>query len=157
MAFATPLPKALGAVETERLFNLVFGLTFIGWPIYIWWQTQKTAKWPTARARVVPIDTKRDSLFSSVLANLSRNPSYSIEYEVNGNKYTKQADIENNLRVGGIKVWKSPAIKENFYIRYHPNNPNKYSIEHAIKPGTFAAIAGVGFVAGAVCLYRGFA
>jgi hypothetical protein len=143
-------------VEIERLFNLVFGLALIGWPIYIWWQTKRTAKWPTVRARVVPIETNRDSFFGAILANLNRSPSYSIEYEVNGKKYSKQADIENNVRVGGIKVWKSSAIKENFNIRHHPNNPHKYSVEHAIKPGTFAAVAGICFVAGLVFLYRGF-
>jgi hypothetical protein len=143
-------------VITDSAINFIFGIAFISVPIYLWWQIQRTVNWPSTRACVVPIDTEKKSITDSILSNLSRGPSYAIEYEVNGKKYVKHPDIENNVRVGGFKVWKSPAINENFNLRYHPNDPNNYRLEHALKPGTFAAIVGICLIFGVVQLYRGF-
>ena len=99
-------------------------------PAYILWERWRTCLWPSADARVIEVDP--DSLLEreGTTYYLNLDSDYAIEYEVQGHKYLHRADIENNVRIAGVKIYRSPGIPREFKIRYDPRDPSKYTLVH---------------------------
>ena len=92
-----------------------------------------TRRWPTAKARVVEIvPANPDGLFARFRKH-RRGKDYGIEYTVRGQLYRKNPSIESISRIDGLPAKSVSMIHEDFLVRYHPNNPHRYSIAHAYK------------------------
>lgn len=117
--------------------NTLIGVGLILAPfIWYWWAIIRTRNWPTTDAKVIEVDPKSIFERSGKTFHLNLDKDYAIEYSVNGKLYVQTPDIENNVRIAGIKVHKEASVPENFRIRYNPANPNEYSYGHAISKGT---------------------
>ena len=141
-------------MDIDRAFEFAGGILFLCFPLYFRWQQWRTKDWLTAKARVIEVESQ--SLFerSGNTWHLNLDADYAIEYEVGGKKYIQTPDIESNVRAGGIKIWKSPTIPKEFDVRYHPHDPNKYSIEHAYSPWVIRLVTTISVLLGLVLLYH---
>ncbi|VAW75195.1 hypothetical protein MNBD_GAMMA15-1976 [hydrothermal vent metagenome] len=121
--------------------ELVIGIFIILSPLYFWLKIKRTQKWHATTAKVIEIDPQ--SMFERERRKfyLNTDSDYAIEYEVEGVKYIQTPDIENNVRIAGFKVSRSPSIDKEFVVRYEPGNPNNYSIAHVYSKKQFVIFA----------------
>ncbi len=93
-----------------------------------------TRNWPRAKATVVEVVPKNpDGLFARY-RKFKEGKDYGIEYEVRGQRYRKNPNIEAIFKTDGFGANSVSMIHEEFEVRYYPHDPNRYSIAHAYKP-----------------------
>ena len=113
-------------MEADALLRYLVALGVWSVPAYLWWERSNTRAWPTTDARV--IEAEPQTLFED--GHLNTDSDFAIEYEVGGRRYVQTPEIENNVRIGGFKVHRSPSIPKEFRVRYNDANPSQYSIVH---------------------------
>lgn len=133
-------------MEADALFRYLWALGAWSVPAYLWWERWNTRTWPTTEARVIEIEPQK----LSEDGYLKTDSDFAIEYEVGGRRYVQTPDIENNVRIGGLKVYRSPSIPKKFWVRYNRANPSQYSIVH-LRSTRFLWVVTI------VCVVVGFA
>ncbi len=143
-------------METSMLLPRLIGALLLLAPSYFIVVPWLTRNWPTAEARVVEVVRENpdglDGLFARY-RKYQRGKDYGIEYKVRGQHYRKNPNIEAIFKSDGFAAKAISIIHEKFDVRYHPHNPNRYSIAHAYKPWAVWTITLFCLFAGAVTIW----
>ena len=140
-------------MEASEIALSVVGILVLLGPTYFLWGPWRTRNWPTAKAKVVEIEPKNpDGVFERIRKH-NEGTDYGIEYEVHGQLYRKNPSIEMSFKTSGFGAHAVPMIQESFEVRYHPDNPNNYSLVHAYKRWAVWVVTLFCWVAGAAILF----
>ncbi|RBP49358.1 hypothetical protein [Arenicella xantha] len=121
-------------------------------PLYFFIVPMFTKKWPTTRAQVVELTSNKKKGVSGWLLDPFVDTDYGIEYIVDSRKYAKNPHIEAYTQVSGFRKNYFPVVPWEFELRYHPNNPERFSLVHAYKKSVvwvttlIAAVIGLGII-----------
>ena len=78
---------------------------------------------------------------------------YGIEYVVDGQVFSKNPNIEGYSQVDGFREHYFPLVPREFDVRYHPDDPGRYSIAHAYKTWVVLVISIICVVIGLSILW----
>ena len=109
-----------------RLIGLLIALV----PTCFVWRPQQTKRWPTARAHLSKIRYDDHNSFSRRFWRWEYGDDYQIEYEVDGTRYCKVRHLSIHTRMGLLRARAIPLVPDEFDVRFHPKDPNRYSVIH---------------------------
>lgn len=123
-------------MENSPVLLRIFALTILAVPAYFWWELWSTRRWPTTKARVIELEQAKPPGILSWLSKSYSGPDLGIEYEVDGTRFVKNPNIEGQTTAGFHRSYFS-VVPTEFDVRYHPDDPDRYSLVHAYKPSVF--------------------
>ena len=143
-------------METSVLLQRLFGAVALLVPAYFVLVPWLTRNWPTAKAEVVEVaSTNPDGLYARY-RKFKHGKDCGIEYEVRGQRYRKNPNIEAVFKADSFSAHAVSTIHEEFEVRYHPDNPNRYSIAHAYKPCAKWTVTVICVTIGAATIWTSF-
>lgn len=131
-----------------RLIGLLIALG----PTCFLWRPQQTRHWPTARARLRKIRYANHDSFSGRFWRWEFGEDYQIEYEVDGVQYRKLRWLSTYTRLGRLRTKALPLVPDEFKVRYHPGNPDRYRVVHLYPRWYKGLVTAILLIAGLVIM-----